>query len=71
MVLEKISEFIETNSGITIYVNASKDCVNFVFNQVVTMLLKKVGQVFQRYNPFIVAVYGPECSLDGVIRCSF
>lgn len=71
MVLEKISEFIETNSGITIYVNASEDCVNFIFNQVVTMLLEKVGQVGQRYELFIVAVYGPEGSLDGVIGCSF
>jgi len=45
MILEKNSEFIETNFGVTIYVNASEDCVNFIFNQVVSMLLEKVSQI--------------------------
>jgi hypothetical protein len=64
MVLKKRSEFIETNFCITIHVNASENCVNFVLNQVVSMLLEKVGQVGEVYEPFVMAVYSPEGSLD-------
>lgn len=45
MILEKISEFIETYSGITVNVNSSDNRVDFILNQVVSMLLKKVSQV--------------------------
>jgi len=69
MILEKISEFIETDSGIAVYINSSENSVNFILNQIVSMLFKKVSQICHVYKPFIVAVYRSKSSLDRVIRC--